>query len=80
MPMAGLCSGSAASSMSGSGLVLSRCTRSTISISMRGGSSIGSPMYQERYALWAHVGQSSVMSACTRGGSPSPGSSSWSPR
>ncbi len=46
--MAGLCSGMASSSMAGSGLVLSRCTRSTISISMRGGSSTGSPMYHER--------------------------------
>ena len=27
-------------------------------------------MYQERYAVWAQVGQSSVMSACTRGGQP----------
>ncbi len=48
--------------------------RSTISISTRGGSSNGSPMYHDRYALWAQVGQSSVMSARVRGGEPSPGS------
>ena len=47
--------------------------RSTISISMRGPSSNGSPMYQERYAVCAQVGQSRVMSARTRGGDPSPG-------
>jgi len=72
--IAGLSSGSAPSSSAGSGLEASRCTRSTISMSIRGGSSKGSPMYHSRYAVWAHVGQASVMSACTRGGRPSPGS------
>ena len=47
--------------------------RNTISISIRGGSSNVSPMYQERYDVWAQVGQSRVMSARVRGGNPSPG-------
>ena len=42
-------------------------------MSIRGGSSSGSPMYQERYDVCAHVGQSSVMSARILGGKPSPG-------
>ena len=47
---------------------------------MRGGSSNGSPMYQERYDVCAHVGQSSVMSARTRGGSPRRGAVARLPR
>ena len=35
-------------------------------MSMRGGSSNGSPMYQKRYAVCAQVGHDNVMSACTR--------------
>ena len=71
--MAGLISGSTASRAAGSGVSTRRWTRSTISMSIRGGSSRVSPMYQERYAVWAQVGQVRVMSACTRGGRPSPG-------
>jgi hypothetical protein len=73
-PIGALDSGSTARTTLGSGDSARRWTRSTSSISMRGGSCIGSPMYHERYAVWAQVGQSSVRSAWTRGGRPSPGS------
>ena len=72
-PIGALASGSTASTSLGSGASASRCTRTTSSISMRGGSLNGSPMYHDRYAVCAQVGQSSVTSAWTRGGRPSPG-------
>ena len=55
-------------------MAASRCTRSVISSTTSGRSSGGSPMDQDRYALWLHVGQSSDRSARTRGGFSSPGS------
>ena len=53
--------GSTRSTASGSGRSISRWMRRLISTMTSGGSSNGSPMYQERYAVCAHVGQSRVM-------------------
>ncbi len=72
--MGGLASGITASNRAGSGWSARRWTRKTISISMAGCSSRASSMYQRRYDVWLHVGQSKVMWATTRGGRPSPGS------
>ena len=47
-PIGGLVSGSTASTGFTSGIEASRWIRITISISMRGASSDGSPMYQDR--------------------------------
>ena len=56
-----------------SGASAMRCTRSATSITTSGSSSGGSPIDQLRYEVWLHVGQSTDMSARTRGGCSSPG-------
>ena len=56
-----------------SGASAMRCTRSATSITTSGSSSGGSPIDQLRYEVWLQVGQSSEMSARTRGGCSSPG-------
>ena len=48
LPISDDSAGRTASTLRGSGCSARRWMRSTISISMRGGSSIGSPMYQDR--------------------------------
>ena len=72
-PISGLSSGSTDSTLANAGLLARRWARKTTSIPISGGSSTGSPSERLRQADWLQVGQSRLMSALTRGGSPSPG-------